>query len=144
MKDFWCVREGMALRPYGVESGSMLGKLPFGKVVRVEVKQPRNGAHHRLYWTLCTRIGDGLGMDSEDISDVLKIRTGHFREVKTRHGMERFPKSISFAAMDQEAFGRFFDKCVLVITTEWGIARADILECVKDLLDDTPAQRESA
>lgn len=139
MSDFFALREGMTLRPFGAESASVFGKLPLGKMVHVEVKQPRNGAHLRLYWTLCHRIGDALGMEAEDISDVLKIRTGHSREVKTRRGVEVFPKSISFAAMDQEKFKVFFDRCVLVITTEWGIARSDILECVKDLLDEKVA-----
>lgn len=134
MPDFFAIREGMTLRAYGAESAAVFGKLPLGKMVHVEVKQPRNGAHLRLYWTLCHRIGDALGMEAEDISDVLKLRTGHIREIKTRRGVETVPKSISFAAMDQGAFSKFFDKCVTVITTEWGIAREDVLECVKDLL----------
>lgn len=138
MADFFVMREGMNLRPYGAESASVLGKLPLTKMLHIEVKQPRNGRHLRLYWTLCHRIGDALGLESEDISDVLKIKTGHYREVKTKRGVEIFPRSISFAAMDQTAFKPFFDKCVLVITTEWGIERADILECVKDLLEETP------
>ena len=139
MSDFFAMREGMTLRPYGAESAAVLGKLPLTKMLKVEVLQPRNGKHLRLYWTLTHRIGDALGMDAEDISDVLKLRTGHFREIKTKTGTERIPKSISFAAMDQEKFKTFFDKCVTIITTEWGIARTDILECVRDLLEEKAA-----
>lgn len=139
MATFWAIREGMALRPFGAESAAVFGKMPFDKTFHVEVKQPRNGKHHRLYWTLCTRIGDAVGLDAEDVSDVLKKHTGHIREVKTKRGIEQFPKSISFAAMDQTAFSTFFDKCILVITTEWGIARADILECIQDLLTEKTA-----
>lgn len=140
MSDFFAMREGMTLRPYGAESAAVLGKLPLTKMLHVEVKQPRNGKHLRLYWTLCHRIGDGLGIEAEDISDVLKLKTGHFREIRTKTGVERVPKSISFAAMDQDGFRIFFDKAVGVITNEWGLARADILELVKDLLEEkTPA-----
>lgn len=139
MADFFVRRIGNALAPDGADCASVLAKLPFGKLLRVEVKQPRNSAHHRLYWALCARIGDAVGVDSEDISDVLKSRTGHVRRVKTRRGVEEFPKSISFAAMDQTAFRDFFDKCVHVIYTEFGIARADVLECVKDLLEEKTA-----
>jgi len=139
MSDFWATREGMMLRPYGAESASAFGKLGFGKVLHVEVKQPRNGAHHRLYWTLCARIADAVGADSEDISDILKLRTGHVKEIRTKRGLEIVPKSISFAAMDQTAFRAFFEKCVMVIMQEWGIARADTVECVRDLLEDKRA-----
>ena len=134
MSDFWAIREGLVLRPYGAESAAVFAKIPFGKVVRVDVKQPRNGAHHRLYWTLCNRIADGVGCEAEDISHVLKLRTGHVRIVKTKRGIEEIPRSIAFAAMDQGDFKTFFDKCVVVIETEFGIAKPDILDLVKDLL----------
>lgn len=126
----------MNLRPYGAESAAVLAKLPLTKMLKVSVVQPRNLRHHRLYFTLCHRIGDALGIEAEDISDVLKLRTGHVREIKTKHGIERIPKSISFAAMDQDQFKAFFDKAVTIITAEWGVAREDILECVKDLLEE--------
>lgn len=137
--EFWAIREGMAFRPFGAESASSIGKLPFGKVFHVSVKQPRNGAHHRLFWTLCARIGDAVGCEHEDIAFILKIRTGHVRRLHTKQGIEEVPLSISFAAMDQTAFKEFFDKCVTVIYTEFGIARADILDCVKDLLQEKAA-----
>lgn len=139
MADLWLIREGMNLRPFGTESAAILSKIPFGKVLRAEVKQPRNGPHHRLFWTLCARIGDAVGCEHEDIAYLLKIRTGHVRHITTKRGQEEVPKSISFAAMDQTAFAAFFDKCVYVIFNEFGIARADILDCVKDLLEEKAA-----
>jgi len=129
----------MTLRPYGAESASVFSKLAFGKVVQVEVKQPRNGKHLRLYWTLCHRIGDAIGVEAEDLSDVLKLRTGHVRIIKTARGTETLPASISFARMTQEDFSKFFDRCVTLITTEWGIARTDILEAVRDLIEGREA-----
>ncbi len=139
MATYWATREGMTLRPYGAESASVFSKLAFGKVVQVEVKQPRNAKHLRLYWTLCHRIGDAIGVEAEDLSDVLKLRTGHVRVIKTKHGTETLPASISFAKMSQEEFSKFYERCITLITTEWGIARADILECVKDLLEEKRA-----
>lgn len=139
MADFWMIREGMTLRPFGAESAEVFGKIPFGKVVHVTAKQPRNGAHHRLFWTLCARIAGAVGCDAEHIAHILKVRTGHVDLVKTRRGVEEIPCSISFAKMDQAAFKEFFDKCVAVIHTELGIAQPDILECVKDLLDEKAA-----
>lgn len=132
--DYWAIREGMTLRPFGAESGSAMGKIPFGKVVHVEVKQPRNSKHSRLYWTLCARMADALGCDREDISHILKVRTGHVRQIRTKRGVEEVPQSISFAKMDQEAFAKFFDKCVHVIEHEFGIAAPDVLAAVADIL----------
>lgn len=134
MADLWAIREGMALRPFGAESGAVFSKIPFGKPFYVEVRQPRNGAHHRLFWTLCTRIADAVGCESEDISHIIKVRTGHVRIVKTAKGIQEIPRSISFASMDQIAFKAFFDKAVYVIENEFGIAKPDILAAVADLL----------
>lgn len=133
----WAVREGMGLRPWGTESASLLGKVPFNKPLQVEVKQPRNSKHSALYWVLCHRIADAIGCEADDISHILKVRTGHVRHVKTKRGVEEVPQSISFAKMDQQAFRAFWDKCLVVIETEIGIARPDILEAVKDILEDT-------
>ena len=142
MADLWLIREGTNLRPFGAESAAVLSRLPFGKVLRAELKQPRNGAQHRLFWTLCARIGDAVGCEHEDISCLLKLRTGHVRRIKTKTGIEEIPMSISFAKMDQIAFKAFFDKCVHVIYNEFGIAVPDILEAVKDLLEEQPEAAE--
>jgi len=139
MSIFWATREGMQLRPFGAESASQLGKIPFNKALQVEVKQPRNSKHHRLFWTLCARIGDAVGCEHEDIAFLLKLRTGHVRRVQTKKGIVEIPLSISFSSMDQTAFREFFDKAVHVIYTEFGIAVPDVLEAVKDLLQEKAA-----
>jgi hypothetical protein len=135
--DFWVIREGMSLKAYGPESASLIAKLPFGKPVHVEAKQRRNARHSALYWVLCHRIADAVGTTSENVSDLLKIGTGHCTIVKSKkYGEVRLPQSISFAKMDQAAFREFFDKCLVVILTEWGIASEDVREAVKDLLEE--------
>ncbi len=135
--DFWVIREGMSLKAYGPESASLIAKLPFGKPVHVEAKQRRNARHSALYWVLCHRIADAVGTTSENVSDLLKIGTGHCTVVKSkRYGEVRLPQSISFAKMSQHDFAIFFDKCLVVIMTEWGIASEDVREAVKDLLEE--------
>lgn len=119
------------LLPDGDESIAEFSKFPFGRSLRCEVKQPRNASHHRLYWALCARIAGGLGVDSENISDVLKLATGHYTTIRSKSmGEIRLPKSIAFAQMDQQAFAKFFEECVRVIYAEWGIDPA----AVEDLL----------
>ena len=38
--------------------------------------------------------------------------------------------------MDQAAFKTFFDSCLVVIETEWCIAREDLKDAVKDLIKE--------
>ena len=139
MAEMWCERIGGALRPADQESLDEFSKLPVGKPLHVEVKQPRNAAFHRLYWSLCARIANAKGVTAENISDVLKVATGHVTTVSTKsYGRIHIPKSISFAAMDQTAFREFFERCVVVVYDEWQIEP----EFVNDLL--LPQERQSA
>jgi hypothetical protein len=140
MTIFWARRVGNSLHPDGDESIAAFSKLPFGKTVRVEVKQPRNGGFHKLYWALCARIAEGLGrddIDAEKISDTFKRATGHYDILKTKsYGDIIIPRSISWAKCDQTEFSTFFEKCVRVAYTEWQIPP----ESVSDLLAPTEAR----
>lgn len=131
MTKLWLKRVGNALHPDGDESVIALSKVPFGKSFAAELRQPRNGAFHRLYWALCQRVAEGIGATAENVSDALKIATGHYTTLRTKtYGDLKQPKSISFAAMDNAAFSEFFERCVQTIYTEWKIDPA----AVEDLL----------
>lgn len=131
MSTLWCTRTGGALRPADDESLAEFAKLPVGKPLEVTIRQPRNAAHHRLFWSLCARIAEAKGVTAENIADVLKIATGHVQIISTKsYGRIHIPKSISFAKMDQTEFHAFFERCVLVVYDEWGIEP----EMVNDLL----------
>lgn len=136
MAEFFAMRNATGLLPHTMEDAAELQKLPFAKPLLVSVKAPRNGRHHSLYWVLCARIASAVGAEPETVSDTLKIATGHCTIVQSKtFGTLRLPKSISWAKMDDTAFRDFFNRCVAVIVSEWGIARTDVLEAVKDLID---------
>lgn len=138
MTKFWVIRSGDCLKPDSVESAAEFSSLPFGKPIWIEARQPRHAAHHRLFWLLCARIAVAIGATSENVCDVLKIATGHCTIVRTKtYGDLRLPKSISFAKMDQMEFREFFDRCILVIESEWGMERRDVLAAVEDILIPT-------
>lgn len=142
MTDFWATRRGDALHVTDPEAAAVFARLPFGKPLHVEVRQPRNGAHHRLYWTLVHRIAESVGAEPANVSDILKIETGHCVTVKSaKHGEVKLPRSISFAKMDQAAFRAFFDRCIVAITEVWGIAQPDLLASVEDLIVPTERTR---
>lgn len=136
MTDLWAIRQGTySLSAADPESAAQLAKVPRGTLVHVEVRQPRNIAHHRLFWALVHRIADGIGCDAEALADHLKVRAGHVRTVNTQLGVKEYPASISFAAMDQAKFSDFFNRCVTIIVEDLGIRRPDVLDQVKDLID---------
>ncbi len=125
-------RVGNALHADGDESVSELMSLPFGKLFKAEVKQSRNIRFHRLYFALCKRIADSVGRDADEISTVFKFATGHIEQIHSKtYGYIKVAKSISFAKLDEQAFRTFFNRCVEVALSEWGI-EADALA---DLID---------
>lgn len=133
MVDLWLKRVGVALVPDGDESIAVFSKIPFNKSLHAQVKQPRNGGHHRLFWAIVHRVAEGVGAEPDNVCDVLKIATGHCTTVKTKsHGVLSLPKSISFAAMDQSEFSVFFEKCLVTIFDEWEIDRSAFQDLITE------------
>src|SRR5690242_14718335 len=98
MVDMWLKRVGVALVPDGDESIAAFVKIPFGKSLHAEIKQPRNIQHHKLFWSVVHRVADGIGSEPDNVCDILKVATGHCTMVKTKsYGTIPLPKSISFA-----------------------------------------------
>jgi hypothetical protein len=142
VSEFFVQREGGGLKPYTVEDAEKISRLAFGKPILVKATVQRNGRFAALYWVLCQRIGNALGLDVEVVSDMLKIETGHAHTLKSKkYGTLHLPRSISFAKMDESSFREFFDKAVSVICSEWRIERADVLACVEDILVPTERRK---
>lgn len=138
MAEIFLKRVGNALWPDGDESVCELAKLPFGKPLKAEVKQPRNPRFHRLYFALCHRIANGIGSEAEAVSSVFKFATNHVDVIKTKsYGDVKVPKSISFAKLDETSFREFFNRCLVVAFEEWGLDGG----AFADLLDSKTEQR---
>lgn len=110
-----------------------LEKLPRGVPLKIETSQPRNGKQHRLFWAFSALVAEcindgplGGDWDAERVATLLKLATGHVETVKlsrkdaARLGVEfaALPKSISFAKMDGEAFGKFMDAAFIYVRDE--------------------------
>lgn len=119
MSDGLFIRSVNGLTPADDSAREMMAGLPIGKMVKASVSRPRNLGHHRLYWSLCSAIASSIGAQRENVSDVIKIRTGHVTIVQTKSERYRLPKSISFAKMDQSQFNEFFKECCRVVTEEF-------------------------
>jgi hypothetical protein len=138
MTSFFAQRVGNSLHPSGDESIAAFSEIPFGKMVEVEVRSRRNIRFLNLYWAMCARIATSTGANSltaETVSDLFKICTGHCTLIRSKsQGEIKIPKSISFAKLDDIAFGVFFKKCVVVAFEEWKIPP----EALNDLLEEKP------
>ena len=121
---------GAALVPTSRAAALEMEKLPRGVPLRIEAKQPRNGKQHRLFWAFCALVADALNdgptasqWDAERVATHLKLATGHVETVRlsardaARLGVDyaAIPKSISFAAMDGDAFGKFMDAAFVYV-----------------------------
>lgn len=93
--------------------------IPPGALVACEVSRPRNLKHLRLYWKLCGTVGDAVGVHRENVSDLIKLRTGHYVTVKSASGLHMFPRSISFSKLDQAGFAKFFDEACRIVCAEF-------------------------
>lgn len=118
MKAFF-TRTASGLIPADDESRELLRSIKLGATVSLELSRPRNIRFHRLYWGLCSTIASAIGAQSENVSDVIKLRSGHFTVVQTKTERLRLPKSISFAKMDQAEFKAFFEQACRVVCEEF-------------------------
>ena len=83
MRPDFAIVTGGVLRPASNPTLDRWSKWKDGTLVQVVVHRPRHTNRLRLYWALCTRIADALGnVTSENVSDILKIETGHCKIIK--------------------------------------------------------------
>lgn len=112
---------GLMLNPNDARSRDALKGLALGASVQVDVVRPRNVKRHNLYWALVTNISDAIpgNLTAENISDLLKLETGHCTIIRTSRETYKVPKSISFSKMDDAEFCAFLDRCCQFICTTW-------------------------
>lgn len=115
------VKDGLgALRPADQEATEALKKFPAGEYLTAEVRRPRNGKFHRLFFALLQVVHQNMPEKLEaqypTIDRLLwevKLQTGYFDQVVSLGGTSYFiPHSISFAKMDEDTFGQFFQKAI--------------------------------
>lgn len=108
-----------ALYPADEAGEALVQKLGQGEMVEVEIRRKRNLQHHRLYWALLSLVWQQLDDRAkyptvEELHAEVKIVTGHYDRrdivVEGKRYPVLVPKSISFAAMDQDEFEQFFTR----------------------------------
>lgn len=95
-------------------------KFKVGDVVRAELTKPRNPRHHRLVFGLLGKVGEQLGITTDALLVLVKIRMGMVQPIiDSATGRTYYvPESVDFESMDEGAFTVFHrDLCRLIANT---------------------------
>lgn len=109
-----------SLRPIDDFGLQTLRKIKNGDAVTVEIRRPRNLAHHKMFWALMTIVHENMDEARyptvEDLVSAIKIAAGLRTRIVLPSGDVGFiPGSIAFHKMSQDEFSAFYDRvCDLI------------------------------
>jgi len=120
MARFLAVKHLNSFRPSDENGEEVMRKIGHGEMVMIEVKRPRNLAHHKLFWALMTLVWEQLDSERyptvEDLVAAIKIAAGLRTRIELPNGDVGFvPGSIAFHKMSQDDFSAFYERvCDLI------------------------------
>lgn len=131
------VKHVASLRPVDDAGAEWLRHVGQGEIVEVTARRPRNVRFHRLFFALASLCWEQAPDRAqyptvEDYVTALKIATGHYtRREADLDGVRMTvltPRSISFAAMDEDEFKAWFDRCCdwVAVHVLPGVSRDDL------------------
>ena len=118
------VKRGKSLVPADIQADEWLTAVGDGKEVLMSGRRPRNPRFHRLAFALMRLViendPDNRWLTERDLLEDLKKATRHVEtHINGFTGdVEVRTKSISFAAMDEFAFHRWFARAVYILATQ--------------------------
>src|SRR5271170_2868374 len=124
------IRRGETLVPAEINAEAFLHSVPEGREVLVSIRRARSVPQHRLMFALLRRVCENSDQwaSENELLDAVKLAVGHVELRLTLDGRGyRAPKSISFASMKQDAFQRFFDRAVYVLSKMIGVTPDELL-----------------
>lgn len=130
-----------SLRPVDRGGEDAMSKLPLGKTLYVEIRQPRNVEFHRKFFALMNLVYENMDEERypslDDFVGAIKIAAGHRTRIEMPNGDVGFmPKSISFAKMKQDEFNQFYDKVCDLIAKHFlpGVTAQELHQEVSELI----------
>lgn len=144
--DIYCRVTDYGLVPVYDSDLDMKKRLKVGTTVRCRVTQPRNYEFHKKFFALVRLTYDNLPLplverwNIRSVDDMLrrfKRDLGYYTSSVNELGEREVEyKSISFAAMDEEEFERFYKGSVNLVLGKYirGLEREDLLEEVEHFM----------
>lgn len=114
-------------------------RLRVGSVVKCKVSNPRNYEHHKKFFALVRLTFDNLPSNlaeyfkvhnEEDMLRRFKRDLGYFKTSLNERGEKEIEyQSISFSAMEQHEFERFYNQCIDLVLYKYlkGIDKEDLI-----------------
>lgn len=110
-----------ALYPVSPDAKAFMAKLDKHERVFVKVDRSRSGQQHRLFFAILTHVAEASEFETaERLLVWCKVRLGRYDLMKMPGYAtpQPYPHSISFSAMKQSEFQRFFNDSIRVICEE--------------------------
>lgn len=132
MADLSFMRSPAGLVPADQEAADWFAKVRMGQAVNAQVRLPRNGKFHRLFFAMLnvayanhdwpeieTKFGR-VKCSAEMFRKYVIVKAGHYEADLTPHGEVRVvPKSIAWAKMDEAEFAKLYSDVLDVILREF-------------------------
>lgn len=127
------------MEPCSLVDEEALQEFPAEKDLSVTISRTRSTKQHRFFWTILNKICENHAeyRRAEQLLLWLKIRLGYVEEVRFHDDKVWWvAQSISFNAMDQEEFRKFFHAALDVIVEEVipGLNTSELIVEVEQLL----------
>jgi hypothetical protein len=124
------IKRGKHLVPADFVAEEFIDSIPEGKEILVTARTPRHPGNHRHFFAILRLASEHLPdyPDEETLLDALKIAVGHVRPVMKADGEMIFlPKSINFASLGEDAFRRFKNRALWVLSRILGFDAVSLL-----------------
>lgn len=120
--DIFCKVTPYGLVPLYDSDYDLKKRIRVGSVVKCKVSNPRNYEHHKKFFALVRLTFDNLPSNlaeyfkvynEEDMLRRFKRDLGYFKTSLNERGEKEIEyQSISFSAMEQHEFERFYNQCI--------------------------------
>ena len=137
--DIFCKVTPYGLVPLYDSDLDLKKRLNVGSVVKCKVSNPRNYEHHKKFFALVRLTFDNLPSNlaeyfkvhnEEDMLRRFKRDLGYFKTSLNERGEKEIEyQSISFSAMEQHEFERFYNQCIDLVLYKYlkGIDKEDLI-----------------
>ena len=118
VKLYVCKGLGATLRPADEVATEAIRKFPAGEIYEIEIKRPRNLKFHRKAFALMQLAYENQENYTEfdKFRRALVIEAGYFDDLRLLDGTTvREAKSLSFAKMDEDDFGKLYNALINTI-----------------------------
>lgn len=120
------------LVPADIHAQEFFDKIPNKREVLVTIRRPRSPQHHRWFFAALKLVCENSDRwpDVEILLEDLKFATGHYSKRISMLTGEEFivVRSISFAAMPQDQFQRFVNRCFDYLAPAIGVSVEELME----------------